>query len=36
MTDIREVRGKAIAENGNVKKVNTNSFKVKSQSGNGT
>ncbi len=36
MTDIREARGKTIAENGNVKKVNSNSFKVKSQSGNGT
>jgi transposase len=33
--DIRETRGKAIAENGNVKKVNDHSFKVKSQSGNG-
>ena len=33
--DAREARGKAIAENGNVKKVNDQSFKVKSQSGNG-
>jgi len=32
---MREERGKAIAENGNVKKVNNNSFKVKSQSGKG-
>jgi len=32
----RETRGKAIAEQGNVKKVTNNSFKVKSQSGNGT
>jgi len=31
----REVRGKAIAENGNVKKLNDSSFKVKSQSGKG-
>jgi transposase len=31
----REVKGKAIAENGNVKKFNDHSFKVKSQSGNG-
>ena len=32
----REVRGKAIAEQGNqVKKINDHSFKVKSQSGNG-
>ena len=31
----REERGKAIAENGNVKKVNDHSFKVKSQSGKG-
>jgi transposase len=31
----REVKGKAIAENGNVKKVNDHSFKVKSQSGKG-
>jgi transposase len=31
----REVKGKAIAENGNVKKLNDHSFKVKSQSGNG-
>lgn len=31
--DTREERGKAIAENGNVKKVNDHSFKVKSQSG---
>ncbi len=31
----RETRGKAIAENGNVKKVNDHSFKVKSQSGTG-
>ena len=35
MVDIREERGKVIAENGNVKKVASNSFKVKSQSGNG-
>ncbi|HUS74918.1 MAG TPA: transposase [Methanothrix sp.] len=35
MWDMREERGKAIAENGNVKKVNNNSFKVKSQSGKG-
>jgi len=33
--DAREVKGKAIAENGNVKKVNDHSFKVKSQSGKG-
>ena len=33
--DTREIRGKAIAENGNVKKVNDHSFKVKSQSGKG-
>jgi len=33
--DFREVKGKAIAEDGNVKKVNSNSFKVKSQSGKG-
>jgi transposase len=33
--DSREVRGKAIAENGNVKKVNDHSFKIKSQSGKG-
>ena len=31
----REARGKAIAENGNVKKVTDHSFKVKSQSGKG-
>jgi transposase len=31
----REVRGKAIADSDNVKKVNNNSFKVKSQSGKG-
>jgi transposase len=31
----REVRGKAIAQNGNVKKVNEHSYKVKSQSGKG-
>jgi transposase len=35
MQDVREERGKAIAENGNVKKLNDGSFKVKSQSGNG-
>ena len=35
MQDKREAREKAIAENGNVKKVNDHSFKVKSQSGNG-
>ena len=34
--DTRETRGKAIAEKGNVKKVNDISFKVKSQSGRGT
>jgi transposase len=33
--DTRETRGKAIAENGNVKKVTDQSFKVKSQSGKG-
>ena len=33
--DTREVKGKEIAENGNVKKVNDQSFKVKSQSGKG-
>ena len=33
---MREGRGKIIAENGNVKKVNDHSFKVKSQSGKGT
>jgi transposase len=34
--NLREVRGKAIADQGNqVKKVNDHSFKVKSQSGNG-
>ena len=33
--DTREIRGKAIAENGNVKKVTDHSFKVKSQSGKG-
>jgi transposase len=32
----REVKGKEIAENGNVKKINSSSFKVKSQSGKGT
>lgn len=31
----RELKGKAIADQGNVKKVNDHSFKVKSQSGNG-
>jgi uncharacterized Zn finger protein len=31
----REARGKSIADQGNVKKVNDHSFKVKSQSGNG-
>lgn len=31
----REVRGKEISDQGRVKKVNDNSFKVKSQSGNG-
>ena len=31
----REVKGKKMAENGNVKKVTENSFKVKSQSGKG-
>ncbi len=36
MTDMREERGKAIANNkGSVKQVNDNSFKVKSQSGKG-
>lgn len=36
MTDMREERGKAIANNkGGVKQVNDHSFKVKSQSGNG-
>ena len=35
MRDMREERGKAILENGNVKKVNDHSFKVKSQSGKG-
>lgn len=36
MQDMREERGKEIAENGNqIKKVNDNSFKVKSQSGKG-
>ncbi|HOV81592.1 MAG TPA: IS5 family transposase [Methanothrix sp.] len=34
-TEARDTKGKAIAENGNVKKVNDHSFKVKSQSGNG-
>jgi transposase len=34
--DSRETRGIAMAENGNVKKINDHSFKVKSQSGNGT
>lgn len=33
--DTRETRGKEIAENGNVKKVNDHSFKVKSQLGKG-
>lgn len=33
--DSREVKGKSMAENGNVKKVNDHSFKVKSQSGKG-
>jgi len=33
--ETRETRGKAIAENGNVKKVTDQSFKVKSQSGKG-
>jgi len=32
---MREERGKAIAENGNVKKTDDHSFKVKSQSGKG-
>jgi len=32
---MREERGKVIAENGNVKKVNDHSFKVKSQAGKG-
>ena len=31
----REAKGKSMAENGNVKKVNDHSFKVKSQSGKG-
>jgi transposase len=31
----REVKGKTIDDNGNVKRVNDNAFKVKSQSGNG-
>ena len=31
----RELRGKEKADKGNVKKVNDNSFKVKSQSGKG-
>jgi hypothetical protein len=36
ITDTREVRGKAIANQGDqIKKVNDNAFKVKSQSGNG-
>ena len=35
MVTDREARGKAIAENGNVKKVTDHSFKVKSQSGKG-
>jgi len=35
MQDMREERGKVIAENGNVKKVNDHSFKVKSQAGKG-
>ncbi|MCX6677236.1 MAG: transposase [Methanothrix sp.] len=36
LTNSREVRGKAIADQGNqIKKVNDNSFKVKSQSGSG-
>ncbi len=34
--DPRELRGKEIADKGNVKKVNDNSFRVKSQSGNGS
>ena len=35
-TDVREERGKAIADQGNqIKKVNDHSFKVKSQSGSG-
>lgn len=33
--DRRATRGKEIAENGNVKKVDNHSFKVKSQSGKG-
>jgi len=33
MTDMRDARGKAIADQGNqIKKVNDHSFKVKSQS----
>ena len=35
-TDSRELRGKEIADKGNVKKVKDNSFRVKSQSGNGS
>jgi len=36
MADMRDVRGKAIADQGNqIKKVNDHSFKVKSQSGSG-
>jgi transposase len=36
MADMRDVRGKAIADKGSqIKKVNDHSFKVKSQSGNG-
>jgi len=35
MTESREVKGKSIADQGNVKKVNDHSFKVKSQSGKG-
>jgi len=35
MTDMREERGKAMTENGNVKKVTDHSLKVKSQSGKG-
>jgi hypothetical protein len=35
ITDLRDERGKVINNNGNVKKINDYSFKVKSQSGNG-
>ena len=36
MTDLRDERGKAIADHGDqIRKVNDNSFRVKSQSGNG-